>query len=169
MINARNYFAPVGSVEFESPLKPRQTSQVRRSLTGSFSGPISDEELKQSFTAMRQSSSSESLHPTATGNFAKQGDDAGVGIYFVKDEHNGHFYVQKLITGHSAEMCGSIQTGDIVTHVGSFKLPPELTLEKLRPLIVTTPASHAPVLARSSLNVQVGPAGTLDACLCVFL
>ena len=153
MIQSRNYFAPVGFADFESPHKPRQPSQVRRSLTGSFSGPISDEELKQSFHAMRQSSTSQTTHPTAVFNPTAQtthptaafnptapnsqlNDDVGVGIYFVKNEREGHFFVQKLLPGYSAEMCGSISTGDIVTHVGAYKIPPELTLDKLRPLIV---------------------------------
>jgi hypothetical protein len=137
MINPRSYFAPVGSSDFESPLKPRQPSQVRRSLTGSFSGPISDEELKQSFKAMRQSGS----HTTAVGSSPSsmsQPDDeqAGVGIYFVKSEHDGKFFVQHILPGYAAEKCGSILMGDVVTHVGAYKLPPDLTLEKLRPLIV---------------------------------
>ncbi len=137
MINSRSYFAPVGSSDFESPLKPRQASQVRRSLTGSFSGPISDEELKQSFKAMRQSGS----HPTAAGSpvtsIPLQDDEqAGVGIYFVKNDSDGKFFVQHILPGYAAEKCGSIVTGDVVTHVGTYKLPPDLTLERLRPLIV---------------------------------
>ncbi len=140
MIQSRNYFAPVGFADFESPLKPRQPSQVRRSLTGSFSGPISDEELKQSFHSMRQSSTSQTTHPNSAFNPTEPNnmpnDDVGVGIYFVKNEREGHFFVQKLLPGYSAEMCGSISTGDIVTHVGAYKIPPELTLDKLRPLIV---------------------------------
>jgi hypothetical protein len=164
MINARNYFAPVGSVDFASPLKPRQPSQVRRSLTGSFSGPISDEELNHSFTAMRQSSSSTS-HPASAGNLSThnpiQGDDAGVGIYFIKNENDGRFYVKQLMPGYSAEMCGSIQTGDIVTHVGFLKLPSELTLEDLRPLIVSSLARTSTyLLLPMSLIRQVGRAGT---------
>jgi hypothetical protein len=137
MINPRSYFAPVGSSDFESPLKPRQSSQVRRSLTGSFSGPISDEELKQSFKAMRQSGS----HPTVTSSppraIPQQDDEqAGVGIYFVKNDFDGKFFVQHILPGYAAEKCGSILMGDVVTHVGAYKLPPDLTLDKLRPLIV---------------------------------
>ena len=139
MINSRSFFAPVGSSDFESPVKPRQSSQVRRSLTGSFSGPISDEELKQSFKAMRLSGS----HPTAVGSPAassslQDDEQAGIGIYFVKSDIDGKFFVQHLLPGYSAEKCGSILTGDVVTHVGAFKLPLDLTLDKLRPLIVRT-------------------------------
>ena len=139
MINPRSLFAPVGSSDFESPVKPRQSSQVRRSLTGSFSGPISDEELKQSFKAMRLSGS----HPTTVGSpaassFPQDDEQAGVGIYFVKSDLDGKFFVQHLLPGYSAQKCGSILTGDVVTHVGAFKLPNDLTLDKLRPLIVRT-------------------------------
>jgi hypothetical protein len=58
----------------------------------------------------------------------------------VKNDHDGHFYVENILPGYAAEKCGSIQIGDIVTHVGAFKLPLDLSLEKLRPLIVVPPA-----------------------------
>lgn len=170
MINPRSSFAPVGSSEFQSPLKPRLTSQVRRSLTGSFSGPISDDELKQSFMAMRSSTLNQSGHTAGAGSPAaahnpKQDDEqAGVGIYFVKNERTGCFYVEHILPGYAAEKCGSILPGDIVTHVGALKLPPQLSLEQLRPLIVLPsppPPAASPALTLClTLLWQVGRAGT---------
>ena len=155
MINPRSSFAPVGSSEFQSPLKPRLASQVRRSLTGSFSGPISDDELKQSFMAMRSSALNRSGHTAGAGSPAaahnpKQDDEqAGVGIYFVKNERTGCFCVEHILPGYAAEKCGSILPGDVVTHVGALKLPPQLSLEQLRPLIV--PPSPPPPPASRAL------------------
>jgi hypothetical protein len=138
----RSSFAPVGSLDLESPLKLRRAPQVRRSLTGSFSGPISDDELKQSFMAMRSTALNQSVSsapprsPTAARNPNQDNEPAGVGIYFVKNERTGNFCVEHILPGYAAEKCGTILPGDIVTHVGALKLPPELTLEQLRPLIV---------------------------------
>jgi len=145
MINARSHFAPVDTSDREPPVAPRHLPQVRRSLTGSFSGPISDEELKQSFTAMRQSSSEQALRQVAGGTpivpfFNPVDDQAGVGIFFAKSERDGSFYVEKVLPGCAAERCGSIQKGDVVTHVGAHRLQPGLTLDRLRPLIVRPPA-----------------------------
>jgi hypothetical protein len=107
---------------------------------------------------MRQSGS----HLTAAGSSAvssqQDNEQAGVGIYFVKNDIDGRFFVQHILPGYSAEKCGSILTGDIVTHVGAFKLPPDLTLDKLRPMIVRLKRAqhHIGTIRRANFTQSAG-------------